>query len=172
LLGRNQEAIETAQAVLNFAPDFPSGLEAMFSLRIIAGNCDAVESIGNHMVDVLGKKTNTTSVYMDLCQSTDPEARARAIETMLTWPSLELASVDSPTLSAPENMVEILVELGEFEAALIVTTKYIDYYAGFVLQVIRSKHTVNGIKLYCDPRVQLLFEASAIPPINGESTCN
>ncbi len=85
LLGRNQEASAMAQEVFRFAPDFPEISKVLMHLAIADGECEIAEQYGNRLAAVLKKTTNATPVYIDLCQSADPGARARAIETMVSW---------------------------------------------------------------------------------------
>ncbi len=62
--------------------------------------------------------------------------------------------------------------IGEFEPALVLAEKTSDYYSHIVLTRLRNNRTVNGLKFYCDPRVQQLFEQTAIPPMEGENPCD
>jgi len=91
---------------------------------------------------------------------------------MVSWTGLNFSSVDAATLSYPEDMVLLLANMGEFEAALNVAEKNSDYYSHIVLTWLRSMKTANAIKLYCDPRVQKLYEEAEIPPIEGENICD
>jgi len=172
MLGRNQEATAMAQEVYRFARDFPEISKVLMHLAIADGECEIAAQYGNRLAAVLKKTTNATPVYVDLCQSTDPEARTRAIETMVSWTGLNFSSVDAATLSYPEDMVLLLANMGEFEAALNVAEKNSDYYSHIVLTWLRSMKTANAIKLYCDPRVQKLYEEAEIPPIEGENICD
>ena len=65
-----------------------------------------------------------------------------------------------------------MIDLDEFESALIMTDKYKEYYSNYVLTQVRSNRTVNGIKFYCDPRVLQLIEESGIPSMNNENICD
>lgn len=109
---------------------------------------------------------------MDACQSADPEARASAIETMLTWTGFNFALPDDPSLSYPEDIAVMLVDMGEFDAALIVTEENSDYYSHVVLTRLRDMKSANGIKFYCDPRVQAVFEQSDLPPMAAQDICD
>ena len=124
------------------------------------------------MASVLKKNFNATPLYMDACQSADPEARASAIETMLTWTGFNFSLPDDPSLSYPEDIAVMLVDMGEFDAALIVTEENSDYYSHVVLSRIRDMKSANGIKFYCDPRVQAVFEQSGLPPMAGQNICD
>lgn len=172
-LGRNQEAAEIAQEVIHFAPDFPESYKVLMNLAIATGDCKSVEKYGNQLAGILNKTINATPVYFDLCQSGNPGARARAIETMLSWPAgFEFSSANDPTLSYPEDMVQIMVEIGEFDAALALAEKNSDHFSHIVLTRPRSYRTVNGLKFYCDPRFQQLLEQSPVPPMAGENICD
>jgi len=171
-LGRRQDAIAVAQEVVDFAPDFPEGLRVMMNLAINDGDCESVAEIGNHLAAVLKKTYNATPFYLDLCQSGNPQLRSNAIQTMLAWPGMEFSAPDQATLSYPNDLVLLLINLGEFESALILTEKYKDYYSHYVLTQIRGTRTANSIKFYCDPRVQMLVKESGIPPREGENLCD
>ena len=107
-------------------------------LSISDGDCKSVEKYGNHLVDVLKKTTNSTPVYIDICQSEDLELRARGIETILSWPSYEFSLPEDATLSYPEDLVFMLVGFGEFEAALEIARKNRDYYWHIALTRLRN----------------------------------
>ena len=171
-LGRRQDAIAVVQNVINFSPDFPEALRAMISLSIYTGDCEAVAQYGTQLVGVLKKNTNSVPVYLDLCQSENPGLREKAIQTMLSWDIPDFSSPDDATLSYPQDLVLLLIDLGEFESALIMTDKYKEYYSNYVLTQVRSNRTVNGIKFYCDPRVLQLIEESGVPPMNNENICD
>jgi TolB-like protein/Tfp pilus assembly protein PilF len=170
-LGRRQEATAMANQVFRFAPDFPEISKVLMHLAISAGDCKAAEQHGNYLASVLNKTFNATPVYVDICQPADPQARADAIKTMLSWPSLEFSSPDDATLSYPEDIVFMLVGLGEFEPAAILTERKRDYYSHIVLTRLRNDRSANGTRFYCDPRVQKLFEEAGIPPMEGENAC-
>jgi len=171
-LGRRQEAIVVAQEVVDFAPDFPEGLRVMMLLSIFTGDCESAAQYGNRLAVVLRKSFNATPVYLDLCQAENPELRSKAIQTMLAWPDMEFSIPDQATLSYPQDLILLLIGLGEFESALVLTERYKDFYSHYVLTQIRGNRTVNGIKFYCDPRVQNLLEESAVPPFEGENICD
>ncbi len=171
-LDRHQEATAIAQEVYRFAPDFPEVTKMLMHLAIILGECEKVAEYGNQTAAVLKKAFNATPLYMDLCQSEDPGARASAIETMLTWTGFSFSLPDDPSLSYPEDITTMLVDLGEFDAALIVTEENRDYYSHVVLTRLRAMRSANGIKFYCDPRVQAVFEQSDLPPITGHDVCD
>jgi len=43
----------------------------------------------------------------------------------------------------------------------------------YVLIVTRALYTTaNGAKFYCDPRLQVLFETTGIPPMEGKNICD
>jgi len=171
-LGRRQEALTVAREVINFDPDFTEGLRVMMHLSIYNGDCELAAEYGNRLAGVLNKTLNATPVYSDLCQTASPELRSAAVQTILGWRDLNLSSADNPTLSYPNDLVLLLIDLGEFESALILTERHKDYYSHYVLTQIRGNRKVNGIKFYCDPRVQNLFKASAVPPFEGENICD
>ena len=170
-LGRKEEARKIAGEVLSFAPDFPEVSKVLMHLAISDGDCKSVEKYGNHLVDVLKKTTNSTPVYIDICQSEDLELRARGIETILSWPSYEFSLPEDATLSYPEDLVFMLVGFGEFEAALEIARKNRDYYGHIVLTRLRNDRSANGLKFYCDPRIQELIEQTDVPPLEGEDIC-
>ena len=170
-LDRKQEAKEIAGEVFGFAPDFPEISKVLMHLAMSEGDCESVKQYGNNIADILNKTSNATPVYVDLCQSQDSAARAKGIEIMLSWPMKGFSSPDDPLLSYPEDIVFTLVELGEFEFALVLAQRERDYYSNIVLTRLRNNKTVNGLKFYCDPRVQDLFEQTPIPPLEGEDVC-
>ena len=48
---------------------------------------------------------------------------------MLTWTGFNFSLPDDPTLSYPEDIAVMLVNMGEFDAALIVTDLYQDQHS-------------------------------------------
>ncbi|MDH4019310.1 MAG: tetratricopeptide repeat protein, partial [Xanthomonadales bacterium] len=171
-LDRHQEATAIAQEVYRFAPGFPEASKMLMHLAMATGECEKVAEYGNRVASVLKKTFNATPFYMDACQSADSEARANAIETMLTWTGFNFSLPDDPSLSYPEDIATMLVDMGEFDAALIVTQENSDYYSHVVLSRIRAMKSANGIKFYCDPRVQAVFEQSDLPLMAGQNICD
>ena len=171
-LGRRDEAIKVAREVIEFDPDFTEGLRVMMHLSLYNGDCESAAEYGNRLAGVLNKTLNATPVYLDLCQAASPELRSAAIQTILGWGNLNFSSADNPTLSYPNDMVLLLVDWGEFESALILTERHKDFYSHYILTQVRGNRKVNGIKFYCDPRVQQLFKESAVPPFEGENICD
>ena len=171
-LDRHQEATAIAQEVYRFAPGFPEASKMLMHLAMVTGECEKVAEYGNQVASVLKKTFNATPLYMDACQSADSEARANAIETMLTWTGFNFSLPDDPSLSYPEDIATMLVDMGEFDAALIVTEENSDYYSHVVLSRIRAMKSANGIKFNCDPHVQGLFEQSDLPPMAGQNICD
>jgi hypothetical protein len=111
-------------------------------------------------------------VYLNLCQSADPARRDAAIQTIVAWSELDFSAPGQATMSYPEDMVRLLIELGLFEPALEVARSNLDYYSHIVLTTARSMRSANGLRFYCDPRVQSLFETTGIPPAEGKNTCD
>jgi TolB-like protein/Flp pilus assembly protein TadD len=172
-LGRAQEAADVAREVIRFAPDFPESHKLLMHLAIAAGDCQSAEEHGNRLAGLLRKEFNATPVYLELCQSEDPAARAEAIDTILSWPaSLQFSSPDNPVLSYPEDLVFMMVEIAEFEAALKLAEKNSDYFSHSVLTRPRAYRTVNGVKFYCDRRFQQLVAQSPVPPLEGKNACD
>jgi TolB-like protein len=172
LLGRWQEAISVAQEVIDFAPDFPQSLRVMMHLALVSGDCESVGRHGNRLVALLKKEVNATPVYLDICQSADPGLRRAAIETLLSWPSQSFYANDVAILSYPEDLIVMLVNLGEFESALLQADRDADYYSHVVLTRAGDMRTANGIKFYCDPRFQAILEKFGIPPVAGRNICD
>jgi len=169
-VGRDQEALQVAQEVLGFAPEFPDGLNLLFNLSIMSGDCDAAKPHLEKLVKVFGKTRNSTQVYMDLCQSVDPETRALAIQTVLTWQLNDFANSEAPTLSYMWDMMFLFTEMSDIDAAAQLLEVNSDNLFG--LMATRARITPNGIRLQCDPRVIQLFEQSGIPPSTHPVDCN
>ena len=161
-LGHDEEAEQVTLEVLSFAPEFPDGLNLMFGLKLMGGDCAGSRQYGDRLATVLKKDVNSTPLYLDLCQKDNPAQRAAAIETILAWPEIDFANPAHPTLSYVFDLIDILAELGEFDAAW----KLIERYAvgdPTVFGWLRTRETENGISLRCDPRVRELTEQSGLP---------
>ncbi len=172
LLGRWQEAISVIQEVINLAPDFPEGLRVMMHLALNTGDCESVARYGNRLAALLKKQVNATPVYLDICQSADPGLRRAAIETILSWPGHSFSLREVPILSYPEDLIVMLVNLGEFDSALFQADRDGDYYSHIVLTRVGDMRTENGTKFYCDPRFQAILEKYGIPSGTGSNTCD
>jgi len=171
-LNRHQEAIEKLKEVLEFAPDFPDGLEVLLHIEITVGDCAKVATYGNELASLLNKVTNTTQVYVDLCQRSEPEARNRAIEEMLAWPTLNFPEPDNPSLSYAVELVATMVELNEFDAALQLIEKNMDFDGTYIFTNIRARQSKNAIAFLCDPRFQSLYRKYDIPSLELDSACD
>ncbi len=162
--GRRDEAIALADEVIGFAPDFPDGLGLRLQLAIMAGECTKVETVGHKLAALLNKTTDATSLYMDLCQSADQDARKAAIDTMLAWPPLDFASPEHPTLSYSPDMIAVLVELDRFDEAFTLLQRNDNQLSLWNTLWVRSRKTENGPRFNCDPRVRQLYVELDIPP--------
>jgi len=111
-------------------------------------------------------------VYVDLCQDSDPEARNRAIETMLAWPTLNFPEPHNPSLSYAVELVATLVELNEFEAAVQLIEKNMDFDGPYIFTNIRARQSKTAIAFQCDPRVQALYLKYDIPNLENNSRCD
>jgi TolB-like protein/Tfp pilus assembly protein PilF len=173
LLGRYREAAEIGAELIRFAPDFPEARKLLMNLAIISGDCPSAEKYGNHLASLLNKEVNATPVYLDFCRAENSAARADAIASILSWDSgLLFASPDSPVLSYPEDLVFMLVEKAEFDAALVVAEKNKIYFSNTVLTRPRNYKSANGVKFYCDARFQQLVTQAKIPPMEQKVACN
>ena len=171
-LGRHEEAVGVLKQVLEFAPDFPDGLELLMHIEINAGNCDTIASYGNRLAALLHKVTNTTQVYVDLCQGSDTATRHNAIEEILSWPVLNFPEPDNPSLSFQVELVTTLIELREFDAALTLLAKNMDWDGGYALALLPARQSDNSVAFYCDPRVQALYVKYGVPVLEGVHDCN
>ena len=151
-LGYDREAEQITQELLRYAPEHLFGLRMMLVLKILSGECASARQYGDKLAELLNKKVNSTQVYMDLCQQDNPAVRAAAVKTVSTWSLWGLHNPAEPNLSGGSNMITLLTELGELDAAWQLLEKY-NTLAG-----IRTRITENGISLQCDPRVQKLAE--------------
>jgi len=171
-LDREQEAIEQLNEVLESAPDFPDALESLLHSEIRAGGCAKVSVYGNKLASVLNKVNNSTQVYVDLCQRSDSASRDRAIDEMLSWPTLNLPDPGNPSLSYAVDLVASLVEQNEFEAALQLIDKNMDFDGEYIFINIRARQSKNSIAFGCDPRFQAMYRKYDIPALETHSTCN
>jgi len=168
-MGRDDEAEKIALAVLKFAPEFPDGLNLMFDLKIIDGNCTGAKVYGDQLAVLLKKTVNSTPLYLDLCQQDDPALRKVAIETILAWPELEFSNPAHPSLSYEFDMVDVFIELGELEAAWTMINKSREKKP--MLAWVRQRITPNSIRLQCDRRFIKAVEESGIPPTVNPVQC-
>ena len=171
-LGLHKEAVNLLKEVLGFAPDFPDALEALMHYEIGAGDCTNTLKYGNELSVMLNKVSNSTPVYVDLCQNSDPAIRARAIEDILSWPPLDFADPGNPSLSYQTELIIVMIELGEFETAIVLLEKNMIFDGGYVFTQFRARQTENAIAFYCDPRVQSLYEKYEVPDLEDENTCD
>jgi hypothetical protein len=171
-LGRHGEAVELMHQVLQFAPDFPDVLELLMHTEINAGNCANIASYGNRLAALLHKTTNTTQVYVDLCQDQDTATRQNAIEEILGWPVLNFPEPGNPSLSYQQDLVMTLVELREFDPALALLEKNLGFDGKFFFVQLPARQSDNSVAFYCDPRVQALYVKYGIPMLEGVHACN
>jgi len=160
-MGRDDEAEKIALALLKFAPEFPDGLNLIFDLKIIDGNCSAAKVYGDQLAALLKKTVNSTPLYLDLCQQDDPALRKAAIEIILAWPELEFSNPAHPSLSYEFDIVDVFVELGELEAAWTMINKSREKKS--MLAWVRQRQTPNGIRLQCDQRFIKAVKEAGIP---------
>ena len=65
-----------------------------------------------------------------------------------------------------------MIELGEFESAIILTEKNMGFDGEYVFTQLRARTSENAIAFYCDPRVQSLYEKYDIPTLKDKSICD
>ena len=163
LFGLNQfeEAMNVAEKVIGFAPEFPDILNTLFNFKIMDGDCAGARQHGDRLAGVLKKSINSTQTYLDLCQKEDLVKRTAAIETILSWPDFDFANPDSPTLSYDLDLISLLIELNEFDGAwgVIKAIKEDPY----VLTWLRIHRTPNGVRFQCDARVRDQTERAGLP---------
>ncbi len=169
-LGLAQEAIEVTQDVIRFAPAFPDALGQMFSLLIYQGDCEDAIQYGERLAGILKKSINSTRLYMDLCQTGNPAARAAAIETMLGWSEIDFADPGHPSLSYAYELVDLFTELGELDAAWTIIEHSREIQELLVNS--RARVTQNGIRFQCDPRVKQAILDEGIPAAIHPVECN
>jgi tetratricopeptide (TPR) repeat protein len=169
-LGFDEEAKQIAIEVLDFAPDFPDGLNLMFNLKLYSGDCAAAKQYGDRLAVALKKAVNNTQMYMDLCQKDDPLLRAQAIETMLAWEEVDFADPANPSFSYIFDFLDLFIELGEFDAAWRIMLKNNDDL--FLLSNQRARRTTNAIRFQCDPRFRELVKQSGLPPAIHPLECS
>ena len=169
-LGSNGDAIRIAEQVISLAPDFPDGLSLMFHLKLLAGDCVAARPYGDRLAELLKKETNSTQLYIDLCQDDDPALTAAAIETMMAWPGLGLPNPEEATLSWPGELILIFTEMEEYDLSLkLIENNVTDYE---MIASLRIDKSINSIQLQCDARFQKLVEQSGLPPSTHPVKCN
>ena len=133
-------------------------------------DCVAARTYGDRLAEVLKKQTNSTQLYIDLCQDDDPALTAAAIETMMAWPGLGFQNRVETTLSYPGELIAIFTEMEEFDLALkLVENNASDYE---MIGNLRSDKSINAIRLQCDARFQRFAEQSGLPPSSHPVKCN
>jgi len=171
-LGRHQEAVDRLNEVLEFAPEFPDAVELLMHIEIGAGNCVNVSAYGNQLASLLNKTSNTTQAYVDLCQSSDLDARKHAVETILAWPTLDFPEADNPSLSYIIELAPVMIELHEFEAAIQLIEKNMSFGGDYVFRQLPARKSKNAVAFYCDPRVQAMYRKYDIPTLESGRACD
>ena len=164
------EAEQIALEVLDFAPEFPDGLNLMLDLKIVEGDCAAAKSYGDKLAAALNKTVNSTPVYLDLCQQDDPAARKAAIETILSWSKLDFSNPEHPSLSYEFDMMSILIELDELEAVWTLLDQSTE--KTFLIPWLLSRRTPYGISFQCQQRFRGAVKQAGIPPSVHQVQCD
>jgi TolB-like protein len=157
-----EEGEQVANEVLSFAPEFPEVLSALFNLNIHRNDCSNAKRYLEKLAYVLGKPVTTTEVYLDLCQSEDPDLRASAVQAILAFPDVDWAEPSNPSLSYSSDLIDLFTELGEIDAAWTTLNRLKDDPSN--LTWLRNHKSPNSVKLRCDPRVVDLIAQYNIPP--------
>ncbi len=171
-LGRQREAIGQLKKVIDFAPEFPDALTSLMHTEIQAGDCSNTLSYGKQLVGMLNKTVNSTTAYHNLCQNRDPALRSTALKEILSWPPLDFADPDNPGLSYPPELISVMVELGEFEAAIFLIENNMGWMGNYTLANLRARKTENAVAFYCDQLVQSLYEKYQVPELETEGICD
>ncbi len=170
---RLKTALEKIVSVLQFAPDFPDALETAMLFNLITGNCDAVATYGHRLAELLNKATDSTTVFVELCEATDPASRAAVAARVVAWPEMSFAEPESPSLIYDYEFGTAMIELGEFESALTLLERMATNSQSPNADVMwfRSITTPNGRKFSCDPRARALFDLANLPPRLPQLAC-
>lgn len=171
--GMAGEALQINKAVMGFAPDFPDGLELAMLFSLIEGDCTGVATYGHRLARLLNKTEDSTDVYVQVCEATDPSRRASAIAKIISWPEMSFADPQSPSLTYESELANALIELGEFEPALELLGRSVasGKTAKYDVNWYRSIGTPNGRRFSCDPRAVALFEQADLPPPPPQLDC-
>jgi TolB-like protein/Tfp pilus assembly protein PilF len=171
--GMAGEAWQINEAVMEFAPDFPDGIELALIFSLIESDCPGVATYGHRLAKLLNKTEDSTDVYVQVCEATDPATRAVAIAKIISWPETSIADPQSPSLTYESEFGTALIELGEFEPALELLGRSVasGVAAKYDVNWYRSMGTPNGRRFSCDPRAIALFEQAELPPPPPQLEC-
>jgi len=172
--GLSDQAWKANAAVMDFAPEFPDSLELAMMFSLIKSDCTGVSTYGHRLAQLLKKTQDATDVYVELCEKSDPSTRAGAIATIISWPEDSFADPQSPVLTYDIELGAALIELGEFEAALVLLGRSVANGEAKRNDVnwYRTSSTPNGRRFACDPRALALFEQAELPPPSAQLKCN
>ncbi|MDX1460261.1 MAG: tetratricopeptide repeat protein, partial [Xanthomonadales bacterium] len=165
-LGRFDQAWEVTRAVLEDNAEFPDIVDLAMFMSVVDGQCDQAEQYARRLITILGKTQDSTAVYRDLCQREDPQRRERAVQSILSWDSIEFSDPAAPTLSYSGDLIALFIEFGfENEAWELIARQ--DDQTWFTLTWLRTVRTEQGIRFQCSERYQAALEAiGAEPPLN------
>jgi tetratricopeptide (TPR) repeat protein len=169
-LGQFDEAMQIAEQVMGFAPEFPDIINTFFLFNIMNGNCEDAKQYGDSLAGVLKKTINSTQTYLDLCQKEDRVRRTAAIETILSWPEIDFANPDNPTLSYELDLVSLFIEVNEFDSVWTLIQRSNEKPC--LLGWLRVHRTPSGTKFQCEPRVKQLVEQVGLPPVVQPFVCD
>ena len=172
-LDRVDEAVNVVAQVLEFAPEFPDGLDLLMMLKITKGDCESAEMVAQRLAVALAKTNPDFEVYRAICQDRKPASRRQAFETMMAWPEINFADPDHPSLSYLPDVISLMIHTGNLDLVWpLIESEGED--AGDTVAWLRTFRTDNGIRLQCSPHMkefELKFNIpAAVDPVICESS--
>jgi len=168
-LQKNEEARQVINEVLEFAPDFPDGVDFAMIQSILEGQCGLAYEYAQRLETILDKPAGAAELYRDLCQSEDPQRRQDAVNTFLSWDRFGFADPAHPALSYDVDVQVIFIEQGRYDEFWRLIEK--SEYEFWSLAWLRSIQTENAIRLRCSARWKKYAAQIKLPPPLVPITC-
>ncbi|MEE4173189.1 MAG: tetratricopeptide repeat protein [Xanthomonadales bacterium] len=116
--GNTDRARALVSSLLASAPDFPEALVFALTLAVKDGACQDVPQLTSRLEALLGKQQDASPTYRDYCEKSDPGLWAEARDRLVSWGATRaVADPNHPTLSYPPDVLIMLVDRGDHEAA-------------------------------------------------------
>ncbi|NND44184.1 MAG: tetratricopeptide repeat protein [Xanthomonadales bacterium] len=159
---KNEEARQVINEVLEFAPDFPDGVDFAMVLSILEGQCSRAYEYAQRLVTILDKPAGSAELYRDLCQSEDSPRQQDAVNTFLSWDRFGFADPAHPALSYDVDLQVIFIEQGRYDEFWRLFEN--SEFEFWTLAWLRSIQTENAIRLRCSTRWKEEAARIEMPP--------
>ncbi len=165
--GNWEEAERILLQLVSLAPDYHGGARLLLDQYLRTGDMEKARQVGDHLVQLLGRKENSVQVYIDLFSST--EKKQAAVEKLMSWPRSDFWDPDNPGLIW-EGTDTLLAAAGAWPEARIILQEIVDQNPIYTYGLTRVDRTIAAFN--CSAQTQAIYAATDLPELVVPYPCD